>query len=169
VRAILVLIRGLYQFENGYHSAMVPETAWLEHSGSVIKRAGFRSGGARLAVLAELARQDCCVSAQEIHDALHASGRSVGIASVYRILDLLSELRLVQRVDVGDGIARYEPAGLGGDHHHHVVCDDCGRVEPFSDSSLERAIASISRRLGYDVAGHDVVLRGECGDCRVSG
>jgi Fur family ferric uptake transcriptional regulator len=142
--------------------------SWLEHSAEVIKAAGHRSGGARVAVLELLAGQDCCVSAQEIHDGLRPSGRSVGIASVYRILDLLSELRLVQRVDVGDGIARYEPALAGAEHHHHVVCDDCGKVEPFSDGSLERAIAGVSSRLGYAVAGHDVVLRGECGDCRVS-
>ncbi len=71
----------------------------------------------------------------------------------------------MQRVDVGDGVARYEPAG-GEDHHHHVVCDDCGKVEPFSDPSLERAIELASSRLGYSVEGHEVVLRGECGDCR---
>jgi Fur family transcriptional regulator, ferric uptake regulator len=108
------------------------------------------------------------VSAQEIHDELRARGRSVGIASVYRILDLLSEHRLVQRVDVGDGVARFEPALVGADHHHHVVCEDCGKVEPFTDGSLEQAIAGVSGRLGYTVAAHEVVLRGECDDCRVS-
>ena len=79
---------------------------------------------------------------------------------------MLAELRLVQRVDVGDGIARFEPALPDGDHHHHVVCDDCGKVEPFSDPSLETAIARASTRLGYNVDAHEVVLRGECGDCR---
>ena len=81
-----------------------------------------------------------------------------GIASVYRVLDSLAELRLVQRVDIGDGVARYEPAHAGGDHHHHLVCDDCGKVEPFSDDPLERALAHVAGRLGFDVAGHDVVL-----------
>ena len=114
-----------------------------------------------------LAGQDCCASAQEIHAQLRGSkSRSVGIASVYRVLDVLAELKLVQRVDVGDGIARFEPALPDGDHHHHVVCDDCGKVEPFSDSSLETAIAIASKRLGYSVDAHEVVLRGECGDCR---
>ncbi len=122
-----------------------------------------------MAVLELLARKECCVSAQEIHDELRSGGRSVGIASVYRILDLLSEFRLVQRVDVGDGVARFEPVLAGAEHHHHVVCDDCGKVEPFTDGSLEQAIAGVSRRLGYAVAAHDVVLRGECDDCRVAG
>ena len=132
-----------------------------------LREAGFRAGGARAAVLDLMAGQDCCASAQEIHEQpARRASRSVGIASVYRVLEVLSELRLVQRVDVGDGIARFEPASPGGDHHHHVVCEDCGKVEPFSDPSLERAIASASGRLGYNVDAHEVVLRGECGDCR---
>jgi Fur family ferric uptake transcriptional regulator len=140
-------------------------SVWLETAHGVLRDAGLRAGGARAAVLDVLARQSCCASAQELHDTLDAAGRTVGIASVYRALDTLSELRLVQRVDVGDGVARYEPAGSDG-HHHHVVCDDCGKVEPFSDPSLERAIELASSRLGYAVDAHEVVLRGECGDCR---
>ena len=141
---------------------------WREHTEAALREAGFRAGGARAAVLDLMARQDCCSSAQEIHDSLRTGGRSVGIASVYRVLEVLSELRLVQRVDVGDGVARFEPASPGGDHHHHVVCDDCGKVEPFSDASLERAIANASDRVGYRVDAHEVVLHGECGDCRTA-
>jgi len=146
--------------------AMATVRSWREHTEEALRGAGFRAGGARAAVLDLMAGQDCCASAQEIHETLRGTGRSVGIASVYRVLDVLVELRLVQRIDVGDGIARFEPALPDGDHHHHVVCDDCGKVEPFSDSSLETAIARASRRLGYSVDAHEVVLRGECGDCR---
>jgi Fur family ferric uptake transcriptional regulator len=147
--------------------AMATVESWRDHTETALRDAGFRAGGARAAVLDLMASQDCCASAQEIHEALRGKGRrSVGIASVYRVLDVLTELRLVQRVDVGDGIARFEPARPDGDHHHHVVCDDCGKVEPFSDSSLETAIARASARLGYSVDAHEVVLRGECGDCR---
>ena len=142
--------------------------AWREHTEEALREAGFRGGGARTAVLDLLSSQDCCASAQEIHDGLRGSGRTVGIASVYRVLEVLAELRLVQRVDVGDGIARFEPASPGGDHHHHVVCEDCGKVEPFTDPSLELAIARASGRLGYSVDAHEVVLRGECDDCRTA-
>lgn len=142
--------------------------SWREHTEDALRVAGFRAGGARAAVLDLMEGQNCCASAQEIHETLRGNGRSVGIASVYRVLDVLVELRLVQRVDVGDGIARFEPALPDGDHHHHVVCDDCGKVEPFADSSLETAIARASKRLGYSVDAHEVVLRGECGDCRAA-
>jgi Fur family ferric uptake transcriptional regulator len=112
-----------------------------------------------------LGSQDCCLSAQEIFDALRADGRRVGIASVYRVLDVLSGLQLVQRIDVGDGVARYEPAHPGGEHHHHLVCDDCGRVVAFEDERLEQALEGLSTRLAHEIAAHDVVLRGECADC----
>ena len=148
--------------------SMTSVRSWREHTEEALREAGFHAGGARAAVLDLLAGQDCCASAQDIHESLRGKGRAVGIASVYRVLEVLADLRLVQRVDVGDGIARFEPAPPGGDHHHHVVCDDCGKVEPFSDPSLERAIVSASHRVGYRVDAHEVVLRGECGDCRAA-
>jgi Fe2+ or Zn2+ uptake regulation protein len=68
--------------------------------------------------------------------------------------------------DVGGHAARYEPALPGGDHHHHVVCDDCGKVEAWQDAGLERAVDRVAGKVGYRVAAHDVVLRGICADCR---
>ena len=169
VRTILVFIVAHVStsMRTGIIFSMAAVRSWREHTDEALREAGFRSGGARAAVIELLAGQDCCASAQEIHENLRGgTSRSVGIASVYRVLDVLAELRLVQRVDVGDGIARFEPALPDGDHHHHVVCDDCGKVEPFSDPSLETAIVRASKRLGYSVDAHEVVLRGECGDCR---
>ena len=139
--------------------------AWTRHALDTLDSAGFRSGGARRAVVELLGRQNCCLSAQEIHDRLRRARRPVGIASVYRTLETLADLRLVRRVDAGDGIARYEPATAGGDHHHHLVCRDCGKVEAFSDSRLERAIDRVAEGLGYSVEEHEVVLLGACADC----
>ncbi len=127
-----------------------------------------RSGNARRRVVEFLGRQDCCVSAQELYDRLRADGRKVGIASIYRVLDRLSELGLVHRVDLGGGVTRFEPALPRGDHHHHLVCDDCGKVEPFEDLALEEALERVAGGRGYEVAAHDVFLRGACGDCRAA-
>jgi Fur family ferric uptake transcriptional regulator len=138
---------------------------WTDYALTALQDAGLRRGGARRAVVDFLERQDCCRSAQEIRDGIVAAGGAVGVASVYRTLDTLAELRLVQRVDVGDGIARFEIAGGGDHHHHHLVCDDCGRVEPFTDEPLEQALERAAGRLGYAMQ-HEVVLRGTCGDCR---
>ena len=139
---------------------------WASHVRTVLTEAGYRSGGAREAVVRLLERQDCCLSAHEIHDRLRAAKRPVGIASVYRALDTLTELRLVKRIDAGDGIARYEPLQPDGDHHHHLVCRDCGKVEAFSDPSLERAVDRAAGSSGYTVDEHEIVLTGACADCR---
>ncbi len=146
----------------------VGTTAWHEHATRSLAREGYRSGAARLRVVDALARRDCCATAQEIADDLRDGDRRVGIASVYRALELLDRLGLVHRLDVGDGTARYEAALAGGEHHHHVVCDRCGRVEQFSDAALERAIAALSERLDYAIDEHDVTLRGACPQCRAS-
>jgi Fur family transcriptional regulator, ferric uptake regulator len=140
-------------------------TDWSERAVESLRTSGYRAGGAREAVVELLGREHCCSTAQELHDRLREQGRRVGLASVYRALELLTELGLVKRIDVGEGTARYEAAHLEG-HHHHVVCDDCGRIESFEDVQLERAIAAVEDRIGYAVAMHEVVLRGACSDCR---
>jgi Fur family transcriptional regulator, ferric uptake regulator len=139
--------------------------SWANDALETLDRAGYRRGGARRAVVDLLGRQSCCLSAQEIFDGLRKARRPVGIASVYRALDALLDLRLVKRVDAGDGTARYEPAPSNGEHHHHLVCRDCGRVEAFTDPQLERAIDRVAGGLGYAVDEHEVVLTGACADC----
>ena len=90
--------------------------------------------------------------------------RAVGLASVYRAVDVLARLGLVRRIDV-DGIACFEPADPSGEHHHHAICDRCGRLDAFEDPELEALIEGVAQRLGYAIEGHDVVLRGACPGC----
>jgi Fur family ferric uptake transcriptional regulator len=116
-------------------------------------------------VIELMAVQDCCLTAQDVFDGLRADGRVIGIASVYRALDLLTRLGLLRRVEMGNA-SGYEPALPGGHHHHHVVCDRCGKVSSFEDPGLEDAIDRLSRRLKHTVDGHEVVLRGSCPNCK---
>jgi Fur family ferric uptake transcriptional regulator len=139
---------------------------WTELALTRLREASGRSGGARRVVVELVGEQSCCLSAQEIHERAQARGERVGIASVYRALEGMDDLGLVQRIDLGDGVSRFEQVRPGGDHHHHLVCDDCGKVEPFEDSTLESAIERVANGRGYAVAAHDVVLRGACEDCR---
>jgi Fur family transcriptional regulator, ferric uptake regulator len=147
----------------------VPEPSstspWTETTIASLRANGHRNGGARRAVIELLGRQQCCLTAQEIFDRLRAEGRRVGTASVYRALEQLTRDGFVQRVELGAGMSRFEPIHVDGEHHHHLVCDGCGKVEAFADDELERALHRVEGRTGYSVAGHDVVLRGACGDC----
>jgi len=112
-----------------------------------------------------LARQDCCLSAHEIHERLQRNGSDAGLASIYRAVDLLQEMGLVQRVEFGEGIARFEPVTPGGEHHHHAVCGSCGRVTPFEDERLEKQLEQLAGNLKHSMSGHDLVIHGECRRC----
>lgn len=128
-----------------------------------LDEAGYRSGAARREVIELLAGEACAVTALEIDRRLD----SVGRASVYRTLDQLDQLHLVQRVEIGGDAAGYERVDAE-QHHHHLVCDECGRLAPFADRSLERAIDAVSRAADFEIAAHDVVLRGRCPDCKTT-
>jgi Fur family transcriptional regulator, ferric uptake regulator len=138
---------------------------WEDHVHAVLRRAGLRRGGARERVIELLASESCALSAVEIEDALRAQGRRTGRASIYRVLDQLVEHGLVERVAVDRDQARFERSLPSGEHHHHLVCEQCGRLVAFDDPGLERAISRVSERLGARVDHHEVVLRGACGDC----
>jgi Fur family transcriptional regulator, ferric uptake regulator len=141
-----------------------PES-WIDHVQAVLARAGLKRGGARKRVIELLARQECALTAVEIEETLRAEGRATGRASVYRVLDLLAEHGLVERLEVGDGQARFERSLPSGEHHHHLVCERCGRLIAFDDPGLEHAIDRLSKRLGARIESHDVLLRGACERC----
>lgn len=145
---------------------MATSPAWTEHALKTLSASGHRSGGARTAVIELLGRQDCCLTAQEIAERLSKQRQSVGMASIYRALDLLDQLKLVQRLETGEGMARFEPALPHGEHHHHMVCERCGNVGAFDDAQLERSIDKLSDQVDFKVTGHEVVLRGYCRDCQ---
>ena len=152
-----------------HHDMSAARTAhWADHAFAVLSEHGHRAGGARAAVVEALGRRGGCVDADELVGALRRGGKRVGVASVYRALALLADLGVLQRVPMAGGSARYELVGPGGDHHHHLVCDDCGATAAFEDEALERAIGRLSRRTAYAVQAHDVTLHGTCPDCQRS-
>lgn len=139
---------------------------WTQYANERLANTGYRRGGGRRAVIELLDSQECALSAQEIEDALRAGDRKVGRATVYRVLDELDSLGLVARVEIGDGVTRYETVFPDrAEHHHHLVCDQCGKLIPFVDDELERAIRRIGRREDFTIAGHDVTLHGSCAAC----
>ena len=138
---------------------------WLERAHRSLADAGSRAGGARDEVMELLAREGCLRSAQEIHDLLRDRNRRVGMASVYRTLELLSSHRLVRRVEV-DGVASFEVVLASGEHHHHLVCERCGAMVRFEDSELERSLEAVQERLGVPDAEHEVIIHGRCPVCR---
>ena len=142
---------------------------WAERASEALAAAGYRRGGARASLIQMLDDQRCALSAAEIEETLGAAAKAGGTrpvarASIYRILEELEALKLVSRVEVGQGLARFEAHRSEG-HHHHMVCDACGVVIPFEDEELERSIQRLARKVTFTVAEHDVVLHGSCAEC----
>jgi Fur family transcriptional regulator, ferric uptake regulator len=141
---------------------MIPVAdTWPQRAHAALTAAGFRSGGGRKRVVELLGREPCALTALEIDRRL----KGVGRATVYRALEQLEGLGLIQKVDLGGEAAGYERVDPGGDHHHHIVCEHCGRVIAFEDERLEQAITALGKRPDFTVASHEVILRGECSRC----
>lgn len=145
---------------------MTDALRWTSYAQDRLANEGYRRGGGRSAVIELLDEQTCALSAQEIEDRLRDGGRAVGRATVYRVLDQLDALGLLGKVEVGDGVTRFESVfPEGTHHHHHFVCRNCGKLIPFHDDELERAIRKIARREALAMETHEVTLRGLCPDC----
>lgn len=136
-------------------------SSWAGHALERLSEAGYRRGGSRTRVVEMLGEQDCAITPLELDDRLDGVGR----ATVYRAIEQLEELGLVQRIDLGGDSTAYEKVDPKGHHHHHLVCNKCGRVIPFEDEDLESAIHSISTRDGFRIQSHEITLRGICADC----
>lgn len=152
--------------KTGERAASSDRADWGQEALRRLTAEGYRAGGARTAVVELLAAEGGCLEAEEVSERLRSDGRSIGTASVYRALNLLSELGLLHRLALPDSPTRFELVLADGEHHHHIVCEACGRTEAFSDERLETAIQAVSERTSFDVLAHDITLHGTCGNCR---
>ena len=105
------------------------------------------------------------LSVDGIRRELKRQNMRVGMATVYRTLDLLEESGLVRAHEFGEGFKRYEPALAQGDHEH-LICERCGRVVEFSNERLERMLPALSDEHGFQHRSHRVEIYGVCRACR---
>src|SRR6266550_3529366 len=154
----------MHSYNRAVSSASEPST-WGDRASRALIDSGRRRGAARRAIVALLEQQSCALSASEIQKRLGDDGQEVSRATVYRVMEELEAIGLLQRIEVGRGRVRYEPVRRGPGHHHHLVCDRCGRLEPFTDDGLELAIRRLTDRLPRRVSEHEIVIHGECEVC----
>ena len=104
------------------------------------------------------------ISAEELHQMLGTDSET-GLATVYRTLDLLTEVGIVQRLMFGDGCNRYELAG-DAHHHHHLICDRCGGVWEVPLDLLDNLEQIIEKKHKFLIKGHHLQFSGLCAKCR---
>jgi Fur family ferric uptake transcriptional regulator len=129
-----------------------------------LKDLGYRLTGPRLAVLKALHDSDGHVTADDIYRRMRFEHPTVNRSTVYRTLQLLRDLRLVVETDLGGGRLCYHHTEKG--HHHHLICDVCGRVIDVDESALDDFKELLIRRFGFMADIKHLAIRGHCLDCR---
>jgi len=106
------------------------------------------------------------LSAEDLYHLVKEKHPEIGLATVYRTLDLLAELGILQKMNFDDGKSRYEFNDSEEHHHHHLICITCGSVTEFEDDLLESLEAMIAKKNNFKVVDHQLMFYGYCAKCR---
>ena len=134
--------------------------SWL----AALSSNGYRLTGSRRAVVEIIAACTHAMTPLEVFDQARETHPELGLVSVYRTLEKLEELHLIQRVHQPSGCQAFVSASQG--HQHLLLCQGCGQVTFFEGDDLETLISAISHRTGYDIKEHWLQLFGMCSNCR---
>lgn len=137
---------------------------------ALLRTNGLKVTNQRIAILEVLNnRPGKHLTAEEIYDCVRGEYPDIGLATVYRTIQLLSELNLIDKLNLDDGYVRYEIGAKNQEesshHHHHLICLECGDVYAFQDDLLETLENRIKETLGFEVLNHEVKLYGHCDKC----
>ncbi len=137
------------------------ENEWLRQ----LEERGSRLTGPRRAIVHVLARSRRALEPLELYEIVRKDAPGVGLVTVYRTLEALEELGLVQRIHESGGCRRYLRAPQG--HQHVLLCTRCGQAELFDGDDLSPLFAQVAARWGYSVQDHWLQLFGLCPKCRL--
>lgn len=140
-------------------SLSIPQT-WLER----LHANGYRVTAPRRAVVETIATQAQALNPYQVFERARKRYAALGLVTVYRTLEKLEALGLIERVHQPQGCHAYLPAAVG--HQHLLLCAGCGRAEYFSGDDLDALMAGIAQRTGFHIEGHWLQLFGRCRECQ---
>ncbi len=135
---------------------------------------GLRITEARRIILNLLSKTSKHLSAEDIYFRVRGINPSIGFATVYRTLDLLTNMGIVQKFAFGDGKARYEliTTSSKNAHHHHLICTKCRKIINYNDfvdeekELIKKTEEALSRKHRFDIKSHIIHFYGLCGNCK---
>lgn len=130
---------------------------------TALDRAGYRLTAPRLAVADLIATHDGYFTASDLATAARERRLGISRATMFRALELMTELGVVERLDLPSGEHAYVPCAPA--HHHHVVCSRCGRTAEVDDAGLTVAVREIERQSGFRIDAHRLEMFGLCRHC----
>jgi Fur family ferric uptake transcriptional regulator len=130
-----------------------------------LRNAGLKVTLPRLKVLEILEKaEQRHLSAEDVYKALLEMGEEIGLATVYRVLTQFEDAGLVSRLSIDGGHAVFELED--GDHHDHLLCVRCNKIEEFTDKVIEERQKVIAKEKGFEMTDHSLYIYGVCGDCQ---
>ncbi len=108
------------------------------------------------------------LSAEDVYGILRGQSLDIGLATVYRSLELLANLGILQKMEFGDGCSRYEIGTMTPDahQHHHLICMKCGKVEEFPDDLMDDLEKDVAKKTHFRIVDHQVKFFGYCKECQ---
>jgi Fur family transcriptional regulator, ferric uptake regulator len=134
---------------------------------AILKRlseAGFKLTDSRRAVVELMLKRQGHFSASDIYEDTKREAPKVGRATVFRTLDLLSQMNMLERIHIGDGCHSY--VICESHHHHHIICSSCGSSISFENCELEGFIKKLESQTNFRIHGHWLEVFGECVTCQ---
>ncbi|MDC0701298.1 MULTISPECIES: Fur family transcriptional regulator [Priestia] len=107
------------------------------------------------------------LSAEDVYLLVKEKSPEIGLATVYRTLELLTELKIVDKINFGDGVSRYDLRQEGAAHfHHHLVCMECGSVDEIQEDLLEDVEEIVEKQWNFKIKDHRLTFHGICHRCQ---
>lgn len=129
-----------------------------------LRRKGYRLTPQREAVIKILLENpNQHLAAEDIYAMVRKTHPEIGMATVYRTLDLLSNEKIINQLNFEEGYSRYELESQA--HHHHLVCLKCGKIIEFNDHLLERVEEALAAEYQFQIVGHLLKFYGYCANC----
>ena len=148
----------------------VDETAYLEELKLKLKDEGFKLTHQRRNIVEVLlSANGKHMSSEEIYDIVKKDCPEIGLATVYRTLQVLDKLGYTNKLNLDDGCVRYELSlDKNAHNHHHLVCKKCSKIIEVEEDLLDQLEDAIKEKYGFDVENHDVKFNGYCSNCSKS-
>lgn len=134
-------------------------------SETTVPKLGARNTRQRTAVVSVLRDMDYFASAKKIHEELTRRDYKVGLTTVYRTLQSLSDIDAVDVLHMSSGESLYRSCATET-HHHHLVCTECGRTVEIDGGPVERWAREVAHKHGFTLTGHTAEVFGLCNECR---
>ena len=107
------------------------------------------------------------LSAEDVYLLLKEKSPEIGLATVYRTLELLNDLQIIHKLNFGDGVARYEFRAEGAErHHHHLICVECGAVDEIMEDLLKNVEHKVEEDFKFKILDHRLIFHGICHRCQ---